>query len=285
MTPVQHVEFFDPQHFQQYYFRTTPVDSLSGYIDFFWETHFDNLWSQHPLGFSDLLFPNIGYTYLVNLGTPFTMQLGLQKFAVKNDSLLPRHIALECFHQKDNHIFGIKFKISPVLLEKKIDFSEYRSSIYPLCYLVDETLLKAVKQATSFDERVAVCTQHYETLLNKNKNNLKAIEVVKCVLDKASKLSSFKQTIEMHAAAHNVTPRTLHRYFETTTSLPGKKVLQILRIRMAVEQLMSDPAGFECEMFGYHDKSHFTRHLKQFLNVPGFNRTNLLQQFNAMKQV
>lgn len=266
MSAVQHVEFFNPHHFEQYYYRYTPAGILADYVDFFWETKFESLWQQYPKGFSDVLFPNIGYTYLVNLGTPFTMQLDDERFPVKQDSFLPRHKTLECFHQKDNHIFGIKFKISPVLFEKKVDFSEYRGYIFPLSYLVDESMTRSIKQAANFNERVEQVSNHYETVIMNNKENLQAIKIVRSVIEDTRKHLLFNKTIEAHAAAYCINPRTLHRYFESTTSLSGKKALQILRIRMAVAQLATDPQHFNLQSFGYYDKSHFIKHLKQFLD-------------------
>jgi hypothetical protein len=50
-------------------------------MDFCWETDFDDLFSKNPQSFSDVFFPNVGYTYIINLGTPFIMQL--QKLLLK----------------------------------------------------------------------------------------------------------------------------------------------------------------------------------------------------------
>ena len=112
---MQHIEFFDIAHFENNYYRVPPPAALSHFIDFFWETKFDHLWIDYPNGFSDALFPNVGYTYLINLGTPFTMQVADKFFEMKTDGFLPRNNAIECYHQKDNRLFGIKFKVSPVI--------------------------------------------------------------------------------------------------------------------------------------------------------------------------
>jgi hypothetical protein len=86
---MQHVEFFHIDHFENNYHRVSPPPSLAHLIDFFWETDFDHLWKQYPKGFSDALFPNIGYTYLINLGTPFIMQLEDRDYEMtKEESLL-----------------------------------------------------------------------------------------------------------------------------------------------------------------------------------------------------
>ena len=82
---MQHVEFFHRDHFEFRYHRKKVKRALSQFIDFFWETDFEELFNQYPEGFSDALFPNIGYTYLINLGTPFVMQLENESFEIKSD--------------------------------------------------------------------------------------------------------------------------------------------------------------------------------------------------------
>jgi hypothetical protein len=62
---MQHIEFFNADHFENNYHRIPPPAALSHLADFFWETKFDRLWKIHPKGFSDAQFPNIGYTYIL----------------------------------------------------------------------------------------------------------------------------------------------------------------------------------------------------------------------------
>src|SRR4051812_5279137 len=131
---MEHIEFIHRSHFEDEYQRKWAEGRLAGYVDFCWETDFHNLLANNPQGFSDVLFPNIGYTYLINLGTPLTMQLGKNFFPVKNDGFLPRHHFITCHHSVGNKLFGIKFKVCPILFEKNVDFSEYKEFIYPLAY-------------------------------------------------------------------------------------------------------------------------------------------------------
>ena len=262
---MQHVEFFHKEHFDQCYYRVAPTASLEHFIDFFWETKFDDLWKKYPKGFSDVLFPNIGYTYLINLGTPFIMQVDEKKFKMKTDGFLPRHKSLECYHQPGNKIFGIKFKISPVLFEKKIDFSEYREYIFPLSYLLDQSVINKIKKAATFDARVKIASHYFESLLKKYHGSLRPVQLVTTIVDHCSRKNDFTGSIEGFAKQYNITTRTLQRYFESTTSISTKKVLQILRIRKATEQLTNSPKNFHFRQYGYYDHSHFYKHLKQFL--------------------
>jgi AraC-like DNA-binding protein len=262
---VQHVEFFHKEHFEFRYHRQKAKKSLSKFIDFFWETDFATLFKKYPDGFSDALFPNVGYTYLINLGTPFVMQLEEEKYEVKGDGFLPRHKAMVCHHSVGNKIFGIKFNVSPVLFQKKINFSEYREYIFPLSYLIDREVMAQVKKASSFEQRMQVLTAYYENIIQQYEGALTQVDIVTRILQECTEKNCFDVSIEDLAARHNISTRTLQRYFEATTSITSKQALQILRIRKAVEKLTNHPAEFHFSHFGYYDYSHFHKHLKQFL--------------------
>lgn len=263
---MQHVEFFHRDHFEFRYHRKKAKKSLSQFIDFFWETDFETLFEQYPQGFSDALFPNVGYTYLINLGTPFIMQLEEEKFEVKNDGFLPRHKNMICHHSVGNKIFGIKFNVSPVIFQKKINFAEYREYIFPLAYLIDRVIIDKVRSAGSFDERMKILSDYYEDIIQQYAGSLKQVDIVTGILHDSVADNCFDISIEELSARYNISTRTLQRYFEATTSISSKQALQILRIRKAVEKLTSDPEHFHFSQFGYYDYSHFYKHLKQFLS-------------------
>lgn len=268
---MKHIEFFDIGHFENNYHRSEPPASLSHFIDFFWQTRFDHLWEKHPDGFSDILFPNIGYTYLLNLGTPFTMQVGERLTEMKTDGFLPRHRPLECHHRPGNILFGIKFRISPVILKKKVNFSEYREDIFPLSYLLEKPVLEKVKQCNGFEERVAELVPYFESLVSGFDGYQLPVKIVSEIIETCNRSNHFNLPVESLAGNHGISSRTLQRYFEITTSLSTKKTLQILRVRKAVSQIAVNPPAFSLEDFGYYDKSHFYKHLKQFFNkdIPG----------------
>lgn len=262
---MQHIEFFHDDHFQDRYFRKKPKKSLIDYIDFYWETDFEELLRQHPDGFSDALFPNIGYTYLINLGTPYVMQLEEKRFNMKADGLLPRHKNMICHHSVGNKLFGIKFKVSPVLFEKKINFSEYREYIFPLSYLIDKTILEKLKSLSSFEDRIALLNNYYEKLIMHAPQEIKKVRVVTECIRYYTEKGNFDLTLSELAEKNNISSKTLQRYFMEATSISGKKALQIIRIRKAIEHLIKEPSTFNVARFGYYDYSHFYKHLKSFV--------------------
>lgn len=263
---MQHVEFFHRDHFETHYHRTPPPAGLGHFIDFIWETDFAHLWDRYPGGFSDALFPNIGYTYLINLGTPFVMQVADRSFEMKSDGFLPRHQSIECHHQPGNQLFGIKFKISPILFLKKVNFAEYRGYIFPLSYLVDQSLIDAIKAAGSFDERTRIISNYYYPIVQEHAGSLQEIQIVTEILERSFRDNDFKTTIETLAAQYRISTRTLQRYFERATSISSKNALQIMRIRKAAAHIARSPQTFHHSIYGYYDHSHFYKHLRQFLN-------------------
>ena len=263
---MQHIEFFHRHHFEYCYHRKTAKRSLSKFIDFFWETDFDSLYKQYPDGFSDALFPNVGYTYLVNLGSPFTMQLGQDSFEMRSDGFLPRHQCMICHHQAGNKIFGIKFRVSPVIFEKKINFSEYKEYIFPLAYLIDGNIVDRIKAANDFEERVQIATDYYERIAQRYEGSMKQVDVVTAILSTFSECGNYTVSIEDLAQKYGISSRTLQRYFEATTSITSKQALQIMRIRTAIEHLTRHPENFHFSQYGYYDYSHFYKHLRQFLD-------------------
>lgn len=262
---MQHVEFFHQHHFSFHYHRQKARAPLSKFIDYFWETNFAPLYSQYPDGFSDALFPNVGYTYLINLGTPFVMQLEEEKFEMKGDGFLPRHKNMICHHSDGNKIFGIKFNVSPVIFQKKINFSEYRGYIFPLSYLIDRGVVETVKRAAGFEQRVHLLSQYYRGIVEQYAGALRPVEIVTSILKQFENEKAFPVSIEELAGRHQISTRTLQRYFEATTSITSKQALQILRIRKAVEKLAAAPDEFHFSQFGYYDYSHFHKYLKAFL--------------------
>ncbi|RYY64329.1 MAG: AraC family transcriptional regulator [Chitinophagaceae bacterium] len=262
---MQHVEFFHRAHFEKKYRRRHARKALSYFIDFFWETDFDELFTRYPQGFTDALFPNLGYTYMINLGTPFVMQLGAERYPVKQDIFLPRQVPMLAHHTAGNRIFGIKFRVSPVVLEKTVNFSEYRASVHPLSYLIDKPLLQQVKSARSFEERVQLLSDHYGRIIERPTEAQHPVPIVTGLLKDCGEHRDFTTPIAELAAARGISARTLQRYFLATTGITGKQALQILRIRTAVELLVGHPAGLRYEDFGYYDYSHFFKHLRSFL--------------------
>jgi AraC-like DNA-binding protein len=161
-------------------------------------------------------------------------------------------------------LFGIKFKVSPVLFEKKINFAEYTSYIFPLAYLIDRTIVEKVKLAPSFSKRMEILSVYYESLIEKYAGSLKHVDIVTDII-KSSYDNNFSQSIEDLSNNYNISTKTLQRYFENATGISTKQALQIMRIRKSVSAYVQAPDTFDPATFGYFDYSHFYKHVNQFL--------------------
>ncbi|RYD90810.1 MAG: AraC family transcriptional regulator, partial [Sphingobacteriales bacterium] len=178
---------------------------------------------------------------------------------------LPRQQRLECHHQAGNRIFGIKFRVSPIVLQKAVNFSEYRESIYPLAYLIDKEVLQQVKAAPDFETRVLIISAYYQRIIDQHAGTQAPVTIVTDLLKQCEEKRNFSASISDLAAERGISARTLQRYFLATTSITGKEALQILRIRSAVELRSKHPGQFRIQDYGYYDQSHFQKHLRQFL--------------------
>ncbi|HEX8334342.1 MAG TPA: AraC family transcriptional regulator [Segetibacter sp.] len=279
---MQHIEFIHKDHFEYRYFRKFATKTLSLYIDFCWETDFDSLLQEHPDGFTDVLFPNIGYTYIINLGTPFKMQLEQKIFDVKTDGFIPRHEYITAHHSVGNKLFGIKFKVCPIVFEKDIDFSEYKQHVYPLAYLIDRKVVEKIINAHTFQQRIDIVFQHYNALIDLHAGSLKYVTTVTEIIKKCIEKNEYDISIEKAAEDCKISKRTLQRYFEATTSFSSKQALQNLRIRKAVSHLTKSPVDFGYKSYGYYDYSHFCKHVKQFLSPHYYQ---IFQSFYGRKMI
>ncbi len=96
-----------------------------------------------------MLFPDVGYTYIINLDTPFTMKIDNDAFELKSDAFIPRYKNITATHSSGNKLFCIKFKVSLVIRRRSISQSMLLY-IFPLAYLINRTIVEKVKLAPSF---------------------------------------------------------------------------------------------------------------------------------------
>src|SRR5690349_20806734 len=149
------------------------------------------------------------------------MQLEEEKFEMKSDGFLPRHKNMICHHSVGNKLFGIKFKVSPVLFEKKINFSEYREYIFPLSYLIDKTILEKIKSLSTFQDRIALLNNYYEKLIMDAPQEIKKVKVVTECIRYYTEQGNFNLSLSELAERNSISSKTLQRYFMEATSISG----------------------------------------------------------------
>ena len=186
------------------------------------------------------------------------MQIGDKKFPMKTDGFLLRYNPIECFHKPGNHFFGIKFRISPVIFQKKVDFSEYHGYIFPLSYLLDQWVIDKVKKVASFEERVSILSTYFLSLLKEYEGSMHPVKIVSEILEKCFQKNQFTISIESLAAQYKISSRTLQRYFEMCTGISSKQALQVMRIRKATSHLAHSPLDFHYSLYNTMITAIFT---------------------------
>jgi transcriptional regulator GlxA family with amidase domain len=100
--------------------------------------------------------------------------------------------------------------------------------------------------------------------MNKYHRPMQAVNLVSRLLVEIGKTNDFSLSLETFAASHQISLRTLQRYFERYTGISSKKAVQIIRIRKALSHLIASPQDFHYSKYGYYDQSHFLKHLHSF---------------------
>lgn len=261
---LEHIEFIHNHHFIKNYNKQIPLDeTLQLFIEYFWETKFDNLWSTYPEGFSDTLFPNIGYTYFINLKTPCNILFGNKTFHISKEAFLPRDKPLTLQHFKGNKVFGIKFLASPILLEKKINFTEYKNFVYPLTFLIDQNILSGTRYASSFEERIKIVSEYYLNIISLNKLQKNPVFTVTEILHYCKSNRQYNLPLHFFVNHLQISSKSIQRYFASTTGLNYKQAISILRVRAAID-LKRINTKTPSTILGYYDNSHFLKELKSF---------------------
>jgi AraC-like DNA-binding protein len=194
------------------------------------------------------------------------MQINDQHYQVKAGGFLPRHQYITCHHSAGNQLFGIKFKVCPVLFQKDVDFSEYKERIFPLAYLIETGVIDAVKKASSFAARVKLVFEHYNDIIQEYESPPRYITIVTNTIKQCTANRRFETSVDELATQAEISKRTLQRYFEVTTGFSSKPALQTIKIRQALADLTEHPSQFHLANYGYYDYSHFSKHLRQFVS-------------------
>jgi transcriptional regulator GlxA family with amidase domain len=140
--------------------------------------------------------------------------------------------------------------------------------MYSLSYLIDRSVLKRIKDAGDFKERVKILDEYYVDIVNQHQSILHYVNIVSRILDDFAGKSGVNIKVEDVASKYKIDIRTLQRYFSKTIGISPKKALLLMRIRKALSHLCDDPSTFKITSYGYFDHSHFYKDVKNFVSMP-----------------
>ena len=139
-------------------------------------------------------------------------------------------------------------------------------------------LASSTKRETRLTTNEETATQHYKKIIETYTDSLQYVHIVTNILKQQAQTPAAAVSIAQLAATHNISPRSLQRYFLAATSITAKKALQIMRIRHALNAVVADADNFHATQFGYYDYSHFYKEAVAFLQPFG-GKTLLRNRF------
>lgn len=244
-----------------------PANELREHVEFFSESSAEETF-RHVADnrFTVRMFPSWTPTCYINLGQPYQITLGTDRYPVGRDTdvLLLRNTIVERFNLPTDHIVTIKFY--PGGLEAVLGISQVSltDQIVRLETVMPPALLAEVKQMRSFDERVQRLesfllsqyhrrqrkTDHYRTIVTDTIGTFEANGLVLHPGQLADRMF--------------VTGKTINRYFHRVVGTAPKQYLSVVRSRAALTKYVANRDQFAPEEYGYYDMSHFYKDVVKF---------------------
>ena len=244
-----------------------PCEELRPFIDFFSESsreRTDRLADNRE--FTVEMFPSWTPTLWINLGASYRLTTDYGRFIIPPDSdvLVLRDSVTTRHNPPTDHLFSVKF--FPGGLEAILGVKQpaFIGNIVPLAAILPSWLIAQVKSAGSFMQRYSLLQDFFllsYTRRSKQKDHYS--QLVRTSIDSFESAWMDLNTSQV-AERHFVHSRTINRYFHRIIGLSPKKYFAIVRTRSALTSYLADKKAFSPENFGYYDKSHFYKAVRQF---------------------
>ncbi|HZY38514.1 MAG TPA: hypothetical protein VFE53_17770 [Mucilaginibacter sp.] len=240
--------------------------ALTDFIEFYGETCPEKT-SKYLQGnaYTIRMFPSWTPTFYINLGTAYQMSVGNQLHTIgsADDVLIARNNIVERFNQPDDHIFIVKFH--PGCLEALLGYSQasLNQGTVDLRLLLPTVCLKNLKRAGTFAERCLLMDRYLEQLSGSAGNKKICSDVVRQATDDYLADRTMLSNGRL-SEKYFTTSKTLYRYFIKATGASPKQYFSGLRARLALAEYVKVPRQFDPYPFGYFDRSHFYKDVRNF---------------------
>lgn len=257
-------EIFD--NIRKLYRFHTPANELAGYVEFFSESCPQETFrcvADHC--FSVRMFQSWTPTCYINLGEPYQMAIGANRYLIQADMdvLILRNSVVERFNLPTDHIFTIKFY--PGGLEAILGISQVplADRLVQLETIIPSATIQRIKQLPTFDERVQLVESY---LISQYQQRKKADHYQTIVADTIGTFEASGLVLHPGQLADRmfVTSKTINRYFHRVVGSSPKQYLSALRTRSALGAYVANRKQFAPDDYGYYDMSHFYKDVIQF---------------------
>jgi AraC-like DNA-binding protein len=258
-------EIFD--NIRGIYDFSLPCEPLRPFIEFFSESSREktaSLAAGNP--FTVEMFPSWTPTFWINLGTPYRLTTGLshQKISPDNDILVLRDTPTTRHNHSADHIFTVKFFPGGLQPTLGINQTSFVDRVVPLREILPTHLLDEIRTAPSAAQRISLLENYFLTILARRRPDKDHYtQLVRDSIGLYENTAMLPNTSQL-AERLFIHSRTINRYFHHAIGLPPKRYFSILRARSALTSYFADRANFSPYEFGYYDKSHFYKAVRQF---------------------
>jgi hypothetical protein len=133
----------------------------------------------------------------------------------------------------------------------------------PLRDVLPPRLLYGIRAACSADQRISLFEDFFLSSVSRRRREDHYTQLVRDSIDVYQNADLLPNTTQL-AERQFIQSKTINRYFHRVIGLPPKRYFSIVRARTALTGYCADRRNFSPETFGYYDRSHFYKAVRQF---------------------
>lgn len=244
-----------------------PCTELTSFIEYYWESSIERSRGGGNLPFAITLFPSWTPTISFNLGSPYELSLGKDRYVLDSNChiLNFRNDVAAYRYDRNNYKFGVKFFPGTLGLLLNMDPKLFGEKLLPLQIILPGSLIEKIKSVVSFPDRVALLQDYFLACLHSMTKRKHSYYRIRNAMDvQYLKVESKNYKI---AAEVFTTEKTLYRNFTSVVGATPKQYFSAHRARTALHSYKCEKSSFDPVDFGYYDWSHFYRAVFKFTGM------------------
>jgi len=258
------VEIFDD--IRKIYRFVAPCEELADYVEFFSESSPEETAREFPsMSFMVKMFPSWTPTIWINLGTPYSIDMGSYCYEVpaNRDVLVLRNNIVIRHNLPSDKIFTIKFFPGGLQAFFNIDQTACINKVLNAADIIPSRLINTLKEQACLEGRIKILQDFLCASLARQKASDHYLQLMQESIGLYTASNMHYNTSEL-AEKLFLSSKTINRYFHRAVGTNPKKYFSILRARTALTVYAADKKKFEPSHYGYYDMSHFYRQARQF---------------------
>ncbi len=263
MRPAPVTEIFE--NLKRFFVFAQPSPALDEYVEFFAESSASQFVSTGDKDvFTCRMFPSYTPTFFINLTGHYKLQLDGAKFSIeaRQDILLLRDTSVQRINSPGDNIFTVKFHAGTLRQLFDIAPAQINGGFMTLDNFIPRGLLKAIRTAGSFAERVELMSDYLQEKAHNRSAGFNGQLVDRALNDQ--RYPEDRTAVYEIAASLHVSSKTLTRYFVRELGVSPKRYFSVVRFRKALNDYLHNNRTFHPFDYGYYDHSHFSREVLRF---------------------